>query len=99
MKIAFPFLVLVAGINPQLQASDIDRDEIMHLVETGQIQSLEQILSRYPEQQFGKLLDLEVEEEHGRIEYELEFLHRDGRVIELKIDASNGEILEQEYKD
>ncbi len=99
MKTVFPFLVLVAGISPQLQARDIDRDEIMHLVETGQIQSLEQILSRYPEQKYGKLLDLEVEGKHGRLEYELEFLHRDGRVIELKIDASNGEILEQEFKD
>ena len=99
MNTAFPFLALVAGISSQLQASDINRDEIMHLVETGKIQSLEQILSRYPEQKFGHLLDLEVEREHGRIKYELEFLHRDGHVIELEIDASNGEVLQQEIKD
>jgi len=91
--------VLVAGTSFQLKPDEIDRDEIMYLVDQGKIQSLETILTQYPEHEFGRLLDLEVEKKHGRIEYELEFLHRDGRVIELKIDARNGKLLEQEFKD
>lgn len=99
MKIMYLFLALAAGISVQIKADDIDRDEIMYLVGQGKILSLETILSQYPVNQYGKLLDLEVEKKHGRVRYELEFLHKDGRVIELKIDASNGQILEQEIKD
>jgi uncharacterized membrane protein YkoI len=99
MKITFLFLALVAGISAPLKADEIDRDEILYLVDQGKILPLETILTQYPEQQFGKLLDLEVEKKHGRIQYEAEFLHKDGSVIELKIDASNGQILKQEFKD
>lgn len=99
MKITYLFLALVAGISFQLKADDLDRDEIIELVDQGRILSLETILAQYPESQYGKLLDLEVEKKHGGIRYELEFLHKDGRVIELKIDASNGRMLEQEFKD
>jgi uncharacterized membrane protein YkoI len=98
MKITYLFLALVAGTSIQLKADEIDRDEIINLVDQGKIQSLETILTQYPEQQFGKLLDLEVEKKHGRIQYEAVFLHKDGRVIELKIDAQNGQILKQEFQ-
>jgi uncharacterized membrane protein YkoI len=99
MKIMFLSLVLVAGISPSLYADDINREEILSLVNQGKIQSLETILKRYPEDRYGKLLDLEVDRKHGRLEYELVFLHRDGTVIELKIDATNGKILKQKVKD
>ena len=46
----------------------------------------------------GRLLDLEVEAEHGQIMYELEFLREDGHVVELKIDAATGRILEEEVE-
>ncbi len=99
MKITYLFLALVAGNSVQLQADEIDRDEIIYLVDQGKILPLEAILSHYPENEYGKILDLEVEKKHGRIRYEIEFLHEDGRVIELKIDASNGQILKRELKD
>jgi uncharacterized membrane protein YkoI len=99
MKITCLFLALVAGISAPLKADEIDRDEILYLVDQGKILPLETILTQYPENEYGKLLDLEVERKHDLIKYELEFLHEDGRVIELKIDASNGQILKQEFKD
>jgi uncharacterized membrane protein YkoI len=99
MKITYLFLALVAGISVQLKADEIDREEIIYLVDQGKILPLEAILSHYPENEYGKILDLEVEKKHGRIRYEIEFLHEDGRVIELKIDASNGQILKRELKD
>jgi uncharacterized membrane protein YkoI len=99
MKITYLFLALVAGISVQLKADEIDREEIIYLVDQGKILPLEAILSHYPENEYGKILDLEVEKKHGRIRYEIEFLHEDGRVIELKIDATNGQILKRELKD
>lgn len=99
MKIMLLSLVLVAGISPTLYAGDIDREQILYLVNQGKIQSLETILQQYPEDKYGKLLDLEVDRKHDHILYELVFLHRNGTVIELKIDAADGRLLKSEVKD
>ena len=97
MKTAYIFPVLVAGTislaAPVWASSDLSDYEIRQLVRDGRILPLERILERH--RQRGRLLDLEVEREHGRIIYELELLRDDGRVVELEIDAASGEILEQ----
>ena len=101
MKTIYLFLALVVGtISGYLYADDdVSPDQIRRMVEKGEILSLETILNRYPEKTYGKLLDLEVEREHGKLIYELEFLRSDGRVVELEIDAHNGQLLEQEIED
>ncbi|MCP4491995.1 MAG: peptidase M4 [Gammaproteobacteria bacterium] len=82
-----------------LQAGDnISQNEIRKMVKQGRLWSLESIMELYQAQQYGKLLDLEVEREGGTIVYELEFLQADGRIVELEIDASNGQLLEQEFE-
>ena len=100
MKMMSLFLVLAVGmISALLQAGeDISQNEIRELVKQGKLLPLESILSLYPEKQYGKLLDLEAEREHGSVIYELEFLRADGKIIELEIDASNGLLLEQEIE-
>ncbi|MCP3687246.1 MAG: peptidase M4 [Gammaproteobacteria bacterium] len=77
---------------------DISQNEIRELVKQGKLWSLESIMELYPQQQYGELLDLEVERENGAIVYELKFLQADGRIVELEIDASNGDLLEQEFE-
>ena len=98
MKMMSLFLVLVVGMTSTLlqAGEDISQNEIRELVKQGKLLPLESILLLYPEKQYGKLLDLEAEREHGRVIYELEFLRADGRIIELEIDASNGLLLKQE---
>lgn len=100
MKMMSLFLVLAVGMtNTLLQAGeDISQNEIRDLVKQGKLLPLESILSLYPEKQYGKLLDLEAEREHGSVIYELKFLRADSRVMELEIDASNGLLLEQEIE-
>jgi len=97
MKTVFIFQVLVAGTislaSTVFASSDLSESQIRQLVREGRILPLEQILQRHRQQ--GRLLDLEVEREHGMIIYELELLRDDGRVLELEIDAASGEILEQ----
>ena len=95
------FPVLVSGmVNTAVLASDdIGQKEIRRLVEQGRIMPLEKLLQRYPEKKYGRLLDLEVEREHGAIVYEFEFLRRDGQVLEIEVDASNGRVLKQEIED
>ena len=100
MKMMSLFLVLVVGMTSTLlqAGDDISQNEIRELVKQGKLLPLESILLLYPEKQYGKLLDLEAEREHGTVIYELEFLRPDGRIIELEIDASNGLLLEQEIE-
>ena len=101
MKTMWLFPALVAGtISSQLTASEeLGQAKIRELVGEGEILPLETILARFPPQEYGKLLDLEVEREHGSVVYEFEFLLDDGRIIEIEVDAANGEILEQEIND
>ena len=98
MKTVLLSLALVAGTISGLSGVHADSDyrDIRKLVERGEILPLEEILARYPEAEFGRLLDLEVEEEHGRIVYEMEFLRDDGRVLELEVDARAGTLLRRE---
>ncbi len=100
MKTMLIFLVLVAGmINSHLWAGEeISQAQIREQVRQGKLLSLESILQMYPEEQYGKLLDLEAEREHGTVIYELKFLREDGRIVELEIDASDGRLLELEVE-
>lgn len=44
----------------------------------------------------GEIIEVELDDDDGRPEYELEILTPDGRTIEMKIDARRGTILEIE---
>ena len=101
MKMMFLLPALVAGtISFHVGASeDISQAEIRDLVGSGEILPLETILEEFPPNEYGKLLDLEVEREHGIIIYEFEFLRSDGLVLKVEVDARNGSILEQEIED
>jgi uncharacterized membrane protein YkoI len=92
------FLALVAGTisSTAFAGKDLSTGQIRELVKQGKILSLETILQKYPRGMQGRLLDLEVEEEHGQIVYELEFLREDGYVVEVEIDAATGRVLDEE---
>ena len=101
MKTMWLFPALVAGtISYQAVANEeLGQAEIRELVRQGEILPLETILARFPAKEYGKLLDLEVEREHGTVVYEFEFLRTDGRIVEIEVDAKNGRILEEEIED
>ena len=101
MKTMWLFLALVAGtISGQVRASEeLEQAEIRRLVSAGKVLPLEALLARFPPEEYGKLLDLEVERERDVIVYELEFLLGDGRIVEIEVDARTGEILGREIED
>ena len=96
MKMMYLYLGLVVGtisFSALGDDSDFNAQQIRKMVSQGKILPLETIL------QLNKpLLDLEVESEHGKIIYELEFLKQNGDVVELIIDAKTGELLDQEIE-
>ena len=93
-------LVALLAICSQASARDLDQDEALQLRQQGVILPLEQLLNdalgRYPG---AKLLEAELEEKHGRYEYEVELLTPEGVVREIKLDASSGVLLKDEEDD
>ncbi len=70
-----------------------DHDRARALLEQGEILSLTEIMkqanSRFP----GKVLEVELEEKHGNIVYEIEYLGQDGVIMEMIIDARSGRLI------
>lgn len=81
-------------------ARDLNQDQALRLRQDGVIQPLEQLvrnaLDRYPG---ARLLEAELEEEHGVYVYEVELLTATGVVRELELDARDGRVLQDEEDD
>lgn len=94
-----PTLLLSLGLAALLTVTpassrDLDQDEALRLRREGLIlpleQLLEQAMQRYPG---ARLLEAELEQEHGRYIYEIELLTADGVARELELDAADGRLL------
>ena len=68
-------------------------DRARRAMEKGEILPMAAILARIRPQAPGRMLDLELEYEHGQWIYEIKFLDPEGRLYELEIAARNGEVL------
>lgn len=83
-----------------VQARDLDQDEALALRQKGVILPFEQLLDsalgRHPG---ARLLEAELEEKHGRYEYEVELLTPSGVVREIKLDARTGVLIKDEEDD
>lgn len=79
--------------------ADDDHDEAKRLVESGEILSLQEILTKARKIQPGKILEVELETERNKSIYEIELLNPDGIVLELKFDAKSGQHLSTEKED
>lgn len=62
----------------------------------GEIVSLQSILAAVDAGFRGKVIEVELERDDGRWEYEIELLTDSGDVIELTYDAATGRLLEAE---
>jgi len=89
------YSILGVFISIRLVLADADYDTARKLRESGDIMPLETILHKLNQTHPGKVLQVELEHEHGRVIYEIELLDAKGKVWEFKIDPRNGEILKQ----
>ncbi len=84
----------------QAAARDLSQDEALKLRQEGKVLAsqtfIQRALERHPK---ARLLELELEEKHGRYVYEVELLTVQGQVRELKFDAFSGELLKDEEDD
>ncbi len=82
--------VLATAPSPSL-ADDMDR--VRELRSTDSILPLSQILILVEKQYPGTLLEVELEEEKGKVIYEMELLGKDKVVHRIKVNARSGNII------
>lgn len=92
-------LVVLLVSNLALADSDHDYDKAQQLHKSGEILSLETILQKLQTSHPGKILEVEMENEHGLPIYEIELLDRHGKVRKIKVNAKTGDVFQQEKDD
>ncbi|MCW9012310.1 MAG: PepSY domain-containing protein [Gammaproteobacteria bacterium] len=94
------FIVAITAFSPiYIAYADNDYIEARQLQESGEILPLESILKRLRQTYPGKVLEVELEKEGGKIIYEIEILTKNGIVKEIYIDAKTGDIVFTEEDD
>ena len=92
--IVYTLLVGIIILSPlQIAQADDDYIEARRLQDSGQILPLETILKNIRQVFPGKIIEIDLEKENGRIVYELEILGEDGVVREIYINAKTGKLL------
>jgi uncharacterized membrane protein YkoI len=90
--------VLLCPLHGARADEKIGQDEIRGAVRRGEIRSLSEIedlvLGKLP----GEAINVEIEREHDRWVYEFKVLDRQGRRVDVYVDAKTGDILETKTK-
>ncbi|EKV29789.1 putative membrane protein [Caenispirillum salinarum AK4] len=76
-----------------------DHERARRALEAGDTLPLAALLERSGIESAGRLIEVELEREHGRLVYELKVLTPLGRVIEHYFDARSGKLLKTEGHD
>ena len=77
---------------------DDDHDRAREALKAGQVMPLRTVLERLEREHPGQVLDIEFEEEHGRLVYEVKLLQSDGRLVKLELDARTATVLRRQER-
>jgi len=91
MRILLPALILSFAVTGLCHGHD--HENAYRLRERREILPLEELLRRYDLGPGSRILEIEIEFEHGHPLYEIEYLDRNGHIREVLIDARTGEAL------
>lgn len=76
--------------------ADMDIEQIRQLVQEAKVLPLEQVIQVVAAEMPGRAIEVELEQKHGILIYEIEWLDEQGRVWDFRLDASTAEIIKQE---
>lgn len=85
--------LLLAG--PVWADGDDDHERARRALKAGEVLPLATLLERSGVEQMGRLIEVELEHDHGRLVYELKVLTPQGRVVESYYDARSGDLLKR----
>ena len=80
---------------PAAADSRRDHERARAAVEAGEVMPLAKVLERLAATHPGQVLEVELERDEGRWLYEVRLLHRDGRLMKLKLDARTAKVLSE----
>ena len=70
-----------------------DHERARQALEAGEVLPLRTIIERVERDYPGQVIEVELEREHGRWEYDIKLLRSGGSLVKLRIDARDGRIL------
>ena len=91
--------MMVAGDTPTEAEDALQQEEARQAVKAGLIRPLEQILGEVRKTIDGDIVEIEFEKDGGRFIYEIEYVRRDGHLMEMKIDAKTLAVIENGEED
>lgn len=80
-------------------AGEADHEQARQALAAGEVLPLRQILDRVEKRHPGQILEVELEREQGRWIYEIKLLRPEGAMSKLKLDARNGDLLQQKTRE
>lgn len=89
-------LALVAGGAAQASQKKHDHEVARAALARGEVLPLTRILAIAAQRAPGEVIEVELEEDGGRLKYDLKILTKSGRVLELELDARTGATLKLE---
>ena len=96
--IALTSLLAASVLTVPAIASDKDHDRARDAVKAGQVMPLRAVLERLEREHPGQVLDVELEDEHGQLVYEVKLLQSDGRLVKLELDARTATVLRRKER-
>lgn len=98
-RAALTSLLASALLTAPAMGSDKDHDRAREAVRAGQVMPLRSVLDHLEREHPGQVLDIEIEEKHGRLVYEVKLLQSDGRLVKLELDARTATVLRRKNRD
>lgn len=94
-----PLLVLFLMLFPGTAFSDDDADRARDAMRAGRVLPLAEIAPRVQRQVPGEIIEISLDDDDDGPQYEIRMLTRDGRIVELEVDARTGRILDIDEDD
>ena len=79
-----------AGARSNDRRNNDDQDLARRALQRGEVLPIARILQLVPQHQPGDVIEVQLDERRGRLEYEIRILTPQGRVRELVLDARTG---------
>ena len=86
--------MLVSGDTDLPQEYALQQDDARKAVTAGLVRPLEEILTEVRKTIDGDIVEIEFDKDDGRYIYEIEYVRRDGQLMEMKIDAKTLAVIE-----